>query len=372
MAWSMLSLAQRFAPSIHQCPRLAPRDKPPTGVNDLRPDDIGVIAAIGDSIMAGFIARGVNASTPYVTLSQYTEDRGVSFAIGGDRDAVTLPNILEHYAGAGLQGASVGTRPPQICEDELWSLCIGTEHHGDDHFNAAQSGATSLNFTQQVQYLIERIGRGTSFDDEWKILTIFLGSNDVVLACLPGYSAAEYEQRMREGLSLLKQNLNKVFINLIAPSPANANDLLKHTLDLSYVKPTVPPNPGYDLFICPCCYEIPAIDVLGTPVSPLGQATMTLASTAFGLSIKKLANEFADTSPNATFTVTYQNMYSIPTSPRYISNIDGYHASKLGHAYGAKLLWNNMFRKEALRPLMTVEHEGELVRCPTESDRFQA
>ncbi|ORY90422.1 hypothetical protein BCR43DRAFT_518888 [Syncephalastrum racemosum] len=69
----------------------------------------------------------------------------------------------------------------------------------DDYFNTAQSGATNRNFTQQVQYLIERIGSGTSLDDEWKVLTIFLGSNDVVFACLPGFSAAEHEERMRQG-----------------------------------------------------------------------------------------------------------------------------------------------------------------------------
>ncbi|ORY90426.1 hypothetical protein BCR43DRAFT_508922 [Syncephalastrum racemosum] len=71
-----------ICPSINQCPCLAPRGKPPTDVNDLRPDDIGVIACIGDSIMTGFIARG--ADTPYVSLSQYKADRGVSFAMGGE------------------------------------------------------------------------------------------------------------------------------------------------------------------------------------------------------------------------------------------------------------------------------------------------
>lgn len=48
LVWGPLVFAQTFAPDINQCPRLAPRERPPTGVNDLRPDDIGVIAAIGD------------------------------------------------------------------------------------------------------------------------------------------------------------------------------------------------------------------------------------------------------------------------------------------------------------------------------------
>ncbi|ORY90432.1 hypothetical protein BCR43DRAFT_499287 [Syncephalastrum racemosum] len=372
LGWSSVALAQTFASSIHQCPRLEPRERAPTGVNDLRPDDIGVIAGIGDSIMAGFVARGVDPNRRYVTMSQFKEARGVSFAMGGDRDAVTLPNILEHYTRGNLQGASIGSRSARICEDELGKLCGGTEHDDDDYFNAAQSGATSKNFTEQAEYLIERIGRDTSLDDAWKILTIFLGANDIVHACQAGYGASEFEERMRHGLRLLKRNINNVYINLIVPPPANAGVLIKHSLDRTYAKPTVPPNPGYDRGNCPCCYESPGVSLLGMPISPLGQVSMTLDSTSLENSIRKLAKEFADPRPDATFTVAYQNLNNLPTRPKFFSNIDGYHPSKLAHTYMAKLLWNNMFRKEISRPPISAAHEGERVRCPTESDRFRA
>lgn len=36
------------APSIDKCPALTPRSSPPTKVSDLRPDDIKVVAALGD------------------------------------------------------------------------------------------------------------------------------------------------------------------------------------------------------------------------------------------------------------------------------------------------------------------------------------
>lgn len=36
------------APSIEQCPALKPRASPAVNVNDLRPDDIKVVGALGD------------------------------------------------------------------------------------------------------------------------------------------------------------------------------------------------------------------------------------------------------------------------------------------------------------------------------------
>lgn len=45
----LVSVAQAAtAPSIEECPALGPRATPATSVSDLRPDDIKVVAALGD------------------------------------------------------------------------------------------------------------------------------------------------------------------------------------------------------------------------------------------------------------------------------------------------------------------------------------
>lgn len=36
------------APTIEKCPSLTPRSKAATSINDLRPDDIKIVAALGD------------------------------------------------------------------------------------------------------------------------------------------------------------------------------------------------------------------------------------------------------------------------------------------------------------------------------------
>lgn len=58
------------------------------------------------SITAGFAAKGVQGPT-IVNLDNLDEDRGVSFAMGGDPGAVTLATLMKYYQ-PNLHGASLG------------------------------------------------------------------------------------------------------------------------------------------------------------------------------------------------------------------------------------------------------------------------
>ncbi|KFB42605.1 phospholipase b, plb1 [Anopheles sinensis] len=66
----------------------------PTSVHKLRPGDINVIAAMGDSLTA---ATGASASGFF---DLYMENRGLAWSIGGQwdwRNVTTLPNILKVF-----------------------------------------------------------------------------------------------------------------------------------------------------------------------------------------------------------------------------------------------------------------------------------
>ena len=66
----------------------------PTSVHRLRPGDIKVVAAMGDSLTA---AMGANANTIFGLLIEY---RGRSWSIGGQNNlekVVTLPNIIKKF-----------------------------------------------------------------------------------------------------------------------------------------------------------------------------------------------------------------------------------------------------------------------------------
>jgi hypothetical protein len=78
---------------------------PASSVHKLTPYDIGVVAAMGDSITAAF------AACAHCIVEIVEECRGASWSIGGVGDfstSVTLPNILKHYNG-NLTGFSTGS-----------------------------------------------------------------------------------------------------------------------------------------------------------------------------------------------------------------------------------------------------------------------
>lgn len=100
--------------------------------------------------------------------------------------AITLPNIINYYT-PNLYGASVG--------EQLFTICFGDQfcplgqYQSDiDRLNAAQSGARSLNLVNhEMDYLLKELNQAYDDNlvqpDDWKLLTIFIGSNDICHAC---------------------------------------------------------------------------------------------------------------------------------------------------------------------------------------------
>lgn len=98
---------------------------------------------------------------------------------------MTVPNLIQYYS-PNLLGSSVG--------DHMISICFGDEicpkgqyRESIDKMNAAQSGARSLNLDHEIDYLLERLDE--LYHDQqiqptdWKLLTFFIGSNDICHSC---------------------------------------------------------------------------------------------------------------------------------------------------------------------------------------------
>uniref|UniRef100_A0A3B3QLG3 Si:ch211-214p16.3 n=1 Tax=Paramormyrops kingsleyae TaxID=1676925 RepID=A0A3B3QLG3_9TELE len=143
-----------FSCAIH-----GPSDPVPSS-HRLRPTDIKVLAALGDSISAGFGAKSKNL------LQLKNEYRGVSW-IGGDQtlETVTTLPILRKF-NPSLHGFSTG---------------IGTAQRG---FNMAVSGAKA-DIPAQVETLIQalRDSKEVDFENDWKLVTLFIGGNDLCQYC---------------------------------------------------------------------------------------------------------------------------------------------------------------------------------------------
>lgn len=97
---------EREEPLIYfDCETFGPTPGGPSSVHALRPGDIDVVMAMGDSITAGFGALSNNI------FQIFTEYRGVSWSIGGDENVssvLTVPNAFKRY-NPNVVGFSVGT-----------------------------------------------------------------------------------------------------------------------------------------------------------------------------------------------------------------------------------------------------------------------
>jgi hypothetical protein len=121
---SLASVHALTVSSISSCPALTPRTSPPADVTDLRIDDFKVVAALGDSIMAGFAMMGIDynvGGTGALNLSLISEYRGNSYGIGVDTGAVTLANFIKNYK-PGVLGGSILSHIVSFCDGNLCGL----------------------------------------------------------------------------------------------------------------------------------------------------------------------------------------------------------------------------------------------------------
>jgi len=155
------------------CPKLPPRESPPRDVNDLRIDDFKVVMAMGDSMTAGFNGG---------EKADMREHRGLGFSIGGDKSAVTLPNLITATKSNGeLVGAAIGT----LQKPTLKATCPETEVDAC-RLSAAVDGSDLQDLIDlQVKYLNLTLSTaswavGVDVRRDWKLLTIFSGLDDAV------------------------------------------------------------------------------------------------------------------------------------------------------------------------------------------------
>ncbi|XP_012219356.1 phospholipase B1, membrane-associated [Linepithema humile] len=188
----------------------------PNSVHKLRPGDIDVIAAMGDSLTAG---AGVFASN---VLQILIENRGVSATGGGQgtwRQYLTLPNIIKEF-NPNLIGYALG--------DSLAS-------HEASQLNVAESGAWSQDMPYMAEILVKRIKRDRRIDlqKHWKFISLMIGSNDFCteLCWVPSpWSVLEkHKADLLQVLRTLRDNLPRTFVALIPPPHLKA--LLKAAKD---------------------------------------------------------------------------------------------------------------------------------------------
>ncbi|EPB66769.1 hypothetical protein ANCCEY_14139 [Ancylostoma ceylanicum] len=140
---------------------------PAEDVHHLAPWHVSVIGAIGDSLTAG---RAAGAEYLSDLVLDY---RGLSFAMGAEKNLTrqaSLFNIFSHFSPL-LKGKSSGTATSR-------NISVAG-------FNLAESGAVSEDLLEQANALVKRMKSHPEidFDNSWKFVNVFIGSNDLCRIC---------------------------------------------------------------------------------------------------------------------------------------------------------------------------------------------
>ncbi|KAI9259803.1 SGNH hydrolase-type esterase domain-containing protein [Helicostylum pulchrum] len=362
LSFSISAILAATVTSISECPSLPSRASPAKDITDLRIDDIKIIGALGDSIMAGFAMMGLDyeAGSGALNLSLISEYRGNSYAIGGDTNAVTLANFMKKYNPT-VKGASVLSHLASICHGPLCGFPITAYRPLKDNLNAGQSGAIAMNLNYELDYLIPRMKSyifSTSYKNDWKMITIQIGSNDQCASCdssLAEYVSPDaYGQYVEAAINRIKKEVPKVVINLLGTFKVSG------VFPLTEGNPYCVPNGILDNEMeCACAN------------SPENLAKMDTISDAYNQRLEAIANKHKGVA-GGTFAVMYSpapiDISSFPVNA--LSNVDCFHPSLKGHQYIAKAFWNQLFMEKSLKPPVFTFEENLKVYCPTGDDRL--
>ncbi|KAG7463254.1 phospholipase B1, membrane-associated-like [Solea senegalensis] len=338
-----------FTGTVMPCKDFSPSASTPTSVHELRPADIKVVAAVGDSLTAGNgIASGQNNILD--VLRQY---RGLSWSVGGDGNlttVTTLPNILKYF-NHNLTGFSVGT---------------GKEHTDQAFLNQAVPGAKSKDIPSQVRALVAKMKNDTRIDfaNDWKVITIFIGANDLCDHCSNSllYSIENYGRHISEGLDYLHKEVPRALVNLV--EPVHLLPLRELHFDKSLKCPT-----WLVTMLCPCVL---------LPVHNSKALQMLDDLTRMYQHLLSKVVESGRYDNRSDFTVVVQPFFRdvvVPRLPdgrldRSYFSADCFHLSQKAHTQMSRSLWNNMLEPLGNKTSSQNFNVDLDLKCPTKTSPY--
>nr|XP_054758728.1 phospholipase B1, membrane-associated-like [Lytechinus pictus] len=308
----------------------------PESVHLLRPGDIGIIGALGDSLTAAYGA-GANSFSP--VMFEYP---GEASSIGGDKtleEIITLPNIFRKY-NSHLYGYSTG-------------LSVILTQPFNKRLNVAISGSYATDMPGQARELIQTMKDDPSvdFENDWKLITLFIGGNDLCSGCLYAESSpANYIKFVEKTIQILHDESPRTFVNVIGIMQANQIMKLQGPTICNLITSV----------FCPCA--------LGGSIP---QHFVYLKAREMQRLLRNSV-ESGKYDDKDDFTAVYQPFLedsSVPTLPdgdvdRSFFAPDCFHLSQKGQAAQSTANWNNLF--EPVGSKDTSYDTGEKINCPSQ------
>jgi len=187
--------------------------------------------------------------------------QGQSWSIGGDPNAQTVATFLRFYT-PNIVGASLGNKTLANLEDRF-------VYEDSDALNVAVTGAEIPDLLDQTTNLRNQLKELNEtgvidMENDWKLLTILIGGNDLCESCCSVNTADDYEFHLRSILDEIRNNIPRVFVNLVPMS--NLSEILyrlsaeqsEHCVDLRTIACTCAfvPGPAGDRFRFVYLYNI--------------------------------------------------------------------------------------------------------------------
>ncbi|XP_044743272.1 phospholipase B1, membrane-associated-like [Chrysoperla carnea] len=318
----------------------------PKSVHKLRPGDIDVIAAIGDSLTAGL---GIVATN---LIQLVIENRGLSWCIGGLsnwRQFLTLPNILKEF-NPNLIGYSIGD---------------GASSDKISQFNVAVTGASSRDMVSMAEELKRRLRNDPriDFQNDWKLITMMIGPNDFCVDICYEKDKAQYTRQHRIDLikvfRYIRDNIPRTFINYVLMPDMEILTKLTN-------------NPSYCYFVrtfeCSCLFgehRQKALPEIFSLVKQWRQIEIEVTQMEEFTNHDTFTVVLQPYTQNVTFPVTTNNL----TDSTYLSS-DCYHMSQKMHALNANGLWNNMIEPTNRKSLKWPKNFMGRFLCPNDSSPY--
>ncbi|KAI8896079.1 hypothetical protein BC833DRAFT_630742 [Globomyces pollinis-pini] len=346
--------------NINTCPPLPKRASKPTSVHDVRIDDIKVVAAIGDSITAGFGAAG---SRGPLSLKNLYEQRGLSWSMGSDAGTVSIANFIKNY-NPNVIGGSVGEHIVNVC---YGPLCPPFQYKPDlDRFNAARSGALAANLPDEVDWLVKQMKNNPNVDmaNDYKLINLFIGSNDVCLGCQPVLkdfvlTGDQFESTMRDVLFKIQWNIPKAIVNI------HQQFDVAQVYDLTRFEPKCIAIRAASLgLLCPCAFQPLFAD--------RNRRAMKELAAEYNRRLEKIQKDFlANKNDNFMYVLnpSFRDVNLKQWDMSYISDIDCFHPSTKTHQLMAVSSWNNLFVPFEQRATSVAPNIKTY--CPTEDSRIR-